>query len=158
MQKSVVAEVEVVSSGDGSDSVPNYILPAGCSTPVEGESPLDFFSLPLTDSMLHNIVAQTNLSAQQLIESHELAPHSRVRRWSKFERNTDGRRDACFEFQTMKRDCFSLVLHFLHLNDSSKYRKTGEPGHDPPLQATSLHLFPFLQFPTALHIVKGGLH
>ena len=89
VQESVGAEVEVVSSGDGSDSVPNYTLPAGCATPVEGESPLDFFSLLLTDSMLHNIVAQTNLSAQQFIESHELAPHSRVRRWSKSEHNID---------------------------------------------------------------------
>ena len=31
----------------------------------------------------------------------------------------------------MKKDRFSLVLHFLHLNDSSQYRKKGEPGHDP---------------------------
>ena len=36
-----------------------------------------------------------------------------------------------FEFKIMKRDCFSLVLRFLHLNDSSQYRKKGEPGHDP---------------------------
>ena len=33
--------------------------------------------------MLEHIVAQTNLSAQQFIESNDLAPHSRVRRWSK---------------------------------------------------------------------------
>ena len=31
----------------------------------------------------------------------------------------------------MSRDRFSLVLRFLHLNDSSKYKKKGEPGHDP---------------------------
>ena len=31
----------------------------------------------------------------------------------------------------MSRDQFSLVLRFLHLNDSSKYKKKGEPGHDP---------------------------
>ena len=31
----------------------------------------------------------------------------------------------------MKRDRFSLLLRFLHLNDSSKYKKKGEPGHDP---------------------------
>ena len=36
-----------------------------------------------------------------------------------------------FEFPIMKRDHFSLVLRFLHLNDSSQYRKKGEPGHDP---------------------------
>ena len=31
----------------------------------------------------------------------------------------------------MKRDCFSLILRFLHLNDSSQYRRKGEPGQDP---------------------------
>ena len=31
----------------------------------------------------------------------------------------------------MKRDCFTLILRFLHLNDNSLYRKKGEPGHDP---------------------------
>ena len=29
----------------------------------------------------------------------------------------------------MKRDRFSLLMRFLHLNDSSQYK--GEPGHDP---------------------------
>ena len=33
--------------------------------------------------------------------------------------------------QIMSRDRFTLILHFLHLNDSSQYRKKGEPGHDP---------------------------
>ena len=27
-------------------------------------------------------------------------------------------------------DC-TFILRFLHLNDNSKYRKKGEPGHDP---------------------------
>ena len=31
----------------------------------------------------------------------------------------------------MKRDRFSLILRFLHLNDSTLYRRKGEPGHDP---------------------------
>ena len=33
--------------------------------------------------------------------------------------------------QVMKRDRFSLILRFLHLNDSSLYKKKGEVGHDP---------------------------
>ena len=74
---------------DESDSVPDYTQQAGCSTPMDGESPIDLFSLLFTDSMLHHIVAQTNLSAQQFIESHELAPHSGVRRWSKSVHNID---------------------------------------------------------------------
>ena len=31
----------------------------------------------------------------------------------------------------MKRDRFTLIIHFLHLNDSSLYKRKGEPGHDP---------------------------
>ena len=31
----------------------------------------------------------------------------------------------------MKRDRFSLLMKFLHLNDNSQYIKKGEPGHDP---------------------------
>ena len=33
--------------------------------------------------------------------------------------------------QVMKRDRFTLILRFLHLNDSRHYKKKGEPGHDP---------------------------
>ena len=40
----------------------------------------------------------------------------------------------------MKRDRFTLILKLLHLNDSTLYRKKGEPCHDP------LHkLRPFLE-------------
>ena len=31
----------------------------------------------------------------------------------------------------LKRDRFSLILRFLHLNDSTKYIPKGQPGHDP---------------------------
>ena len=31
----------------------------------------------------------------------------------------------------MKRDRFTLILRFLHLNDNRNYKKRGEPGHDP---------------------------
>ena len=31
----------------------------------------------------------------------------------------------------MKRDRFSMMLKFLHINDNSQYKKKGEPGHDP---------------------------
>jgi len=30
----------------------------------------------------------------------------------------------------LKRDQFSLLLHFLHLHDSTKYIPKGQPGHD----------------------------
>ena len=31
----------------------------------------------------------------------------------------------------LKRDRFSLIMRFLHLNDSTKYVPKGQPGHDP---------------------------
>ena len=50
---------------------------------MEGDRPLDYLSLLITDDMLQHIVHQTNLYAEQFISSTELAPHSRVRRWGK---------------------------------------------------------------------------
>ena len=50
---------------------------------------LDFLFLLLTDSILQDIVVHTNLSGQQFIDTHELAPHSRVRCWSKSVHDTD---------------------------------------------------------------------
>ena len=40
----------------------------------------------------------------------------------------------------MKRDQFSLILWFLHLNDSTIYIKKGQPGHDALFK-----LHPFIQ-------------
>ena len=31
----------------------------------------------------------------------------------------------------MSRDCFFTILRFLHIVDSTKQQKKGEPGHDP---------------------------
>ena len=42
----------------------------------------------------------------------------------------NGNQQFCSQ-QVMKRDRFSLLMKFLHLNDSSLYKKKGEPGHDP---------------------------
>ena len=78
----VGASVEV-GGDDDNEGVPEYTEEAGCSVSVEGETPLDFFSLLFTEDMMQQIVTQTNLYAQQFIDSHELGPHSRVRQWSK---------------------------------------------------------------------------
>ena len=74
-----IAEIDAGSS----DDLPEYTLTPGCTATVEGSSPLSYFSLLLTNNMLHHIVDQTNLHANQYIGSHELGPHSRVRRWTK---------------------------------------------------------------------------
>ena len=70
-----------MDAGD-SDDLPEYTLTPGYTASVEGSIPLSYFSL-LTNDMLHHIVDQTNLCANQYIGSHELCPHSRVRRWTK---------------------------------------------------------------------------
>ena len=62
-----------------------YTLEAGCSVPLPGNRPIDYFSLFVDDSMLQHIVDQTNLYSEQFMASHTLAPHSRIRRWSKEE-------------------------------------------------------------------------
>lgn len=83
-QQTLGANVEIGAGGgmdlDGSRTL---YLQAGCSTSVAGDNPYEYFSVLFSDEMLEHIVAQTNLSAQQFIESHELRPHSHVRRWSK---------------------------------------------------------------------------
>ena len=43
----------------------------------------------------------------------------------------------------MSRNRFSLLLRFLHLNDSTKYIPNGEPGYDP-LYKLRLSVDPFI--------------
>ena len=84
-QMDVGANVEVgsQSSSDDGDTLPEYTLQPGCAVPVEGNRPIDYFSLLVTEDMLQNTVTQTNLHAQQYIDNNDIPPHSRVRRWSK---------------------------------------------------------------------------
>ena len=103
------------------------------------------------------VVDQTNLFAQQYIASTELSRYSRVREWEKTHHNIAELKkflviiivmgfvqlpqieqawSTKWPFATttfssiIKRDRFSLILRFLHLNDSSKYVPKGQPGYD----------------------------
>ena len=84
-QMEVGANVEVgsQSGSDDGDTLPEYTLQPGCAVHVEGNRPLDYFSLLVTEDMLQNTVTQTNLHAQLYIANNDIPPHSRVRRWSK---------------------------------------------------------------------------
>ena len=122
------------------------------------KSPPDFFKLLITDAMLQQVVDQTILFAQQHIESQELPPRSRVHQWNSAPHTISELRKflalltamgivsyprvedawvmtwpiASSSFSgIMSRDRFSLVMRFLHLNDSTRYIPTGQPGHDP---------------------------
>ena len=55
-------------------SIPEYNLEPGC-TPNCGDNPVDYFGLLIDDDTLQDIVDQTNLSADQYLASHDLAPH-----------------------------------------------------------------------------------
>ena len=64
-------------------TVTTYSLSTGCNIPVGNNRPICYFSHLITSDMLQNVVTQTNLYARQYIEDHDLAPHFRVRLWSK---------------------------------------------------------------------------
>ena len=56
--------------------------------------------------------------------------------------------------QIVKRDRFTLILRFIHLNDNSHYKKKGEVGHDPLFKVRPL-LEPLLtQFQSSYTLSK----
>jgi len=71
------------SSDEDMDTVPPYALQPGCSVPLPGSGPIDYFSLFVDESMLQHIVEQTTLFSEQFMASHTLARRSRVRQWLK---------------------------------------------------------------------------
>ena len=148
-------------SDGGSDGsfyeIPEFVDEPGCTQDMSNKSPLEFLSLFITDKILKGIVEQTNLFAQQFIDSHELPPRSRVRQWGRSSHDVAELRRflsltiimglvsyptiedswvTSWPFATttfnsiMMRDRFSLIMRFLHLNDSSKYIPKGQPGYD----------------------------
>ena len=149
------------SDGDGSDgdnSLPEYTQHLGCTCDMTNKAPIDFFQLFFTDRILESIVEQTNLFAQQYMEGHELSRRSRVQQWVRSVHDLAELKRflaliiimglisfpsiedcwvtswpfATFTFSSiMSRDRFSLLLRFLHLNDSTKYIPKGQPGYDP---------------------------
>ena len=111
----------------------------------------------MTDDILENIVTQTCLYADQYIASHTIGPRSRVKQWPRKPLTIDELRrffalvivmglvsypsledywKTSWPFATstfcsvMSRDRFTLLLRFLHLNDSTGYIRKGEPGYD----------------------------
>ncbi len=69
--------------GDDSESIPKFVGEAGCTQDMANKSPIDFLQLFVTDDILQAIVEQTNLFAQQFMDSHELPRRSRARQWDK---------------------------------------------------------------------------
>ena len=88
---------EGFDDGNGEDSEPSddippiqdFQQPTGPSLDMTDKSPLDFFKLLVNDAMLDHIVEQTNIYAQQYIDTTTLPPHSRVHGWNKEVHNRD---------------------------------------------------------------------
>ena len=68
---------------DGCTPIPEFDQPVGCAEDMTGASPLQFFQQMVTEEMLEKIVEQTNLYAQQYMQSTNLPPHSRAHGWSR---------------------------------------------------------------------------
>ena len=116
---------------------------------MANKDPINFFQLFVTDAMLEVVIEQTNLFANQVIYSHELICCSRVQLvdLKKFLamtiimrlHNYPGTEDcwipswpfATITFSSiLKHDRLSLIMKFLHLNNSTKYVPKGQPGYD----------------------------
>ena len=111
----------------------------------------------VTEEMLKSLVDQTCLYADQYLATHTLAKRSRVQQWMRKPFTIDELRKffalvivmglvnyprledywaTSWPFAThtfssvMSRDRFSLILRFLHINDSAQYIPKGQPGYD----------------------------
>lgn len=145
------------SSGpsSSSSSSSSFDQTYGCNFDMSGKVPVDFAQLFLSDEILQKLVDETNLFADQFISSNDLPPRSRVREWKpctlvdmkKFlaliiAMSVDSKHriedywSTRWPFVTssfsgiMKRDRFTLLLRFFHLNDGTKYIARGRPGYD----------------------------
>ena len=139
-------------------TIPTFSGSPGCTRDMTDKSPVDFFQLLIPDDLLQVVVDQTNLFAQQYIGATELPRFSRVREWEKTPHNfaelkkflaviiimglvvlpqIEDAWSTKWPFATttfssiLKRDRFSLILRFLHLNDSTHYIPKGQPGYNP---------------------------
>ena len=85
----VMGKMVKMNGGDEQDSdhggveVPEYLGHPGCTQDMANKNPIDFFQLFVTDAMLEVVVEQTNLFAQQFIDSHDLTRRSRVQQWGR---------------------------------------------------------------------------
>ena len=153
---------EELEEGDDRDddggTIPSFSGQGHCTLDMTNKSAIDFLPLLLTDDLLHTIVEQTNLFADQFIGAHELARQLRVHQSHRSPHDVEELRKflvmviimgllsypsiedtwvISWPFATttfssiISQDRFSLILKFLHLNDSTKYIPKGRPGHDP---------------------------
>ncbi len=137
---------------------PSFTATPGPIHDMSYKNPIDFFRLMIPDSILEEIVRQTNLYAEQFFENNNIRPRSRAQMWDSLQHNLPELKKflslilimesihypaiedywstswpfASSTFSSiLKRDRFSLLLKFLHLNDNNHFIPKGQPGHDP---------------------------
>ncbi len=137
---------------------PSFTATPGPIRDMSYKNPIDFFRLMIPDSILEEIVRQTNLYAEQFFENNNIRPRSRAQMWDSLQHNLQELKKflslilimesihypaiedywstswpfASSTFSSiMKRDRYSLLLQFLHLNDNNHFIHKGQPGHDP---------------------------
>ena len=72
-----------LDDGAGCTPIPEFEQPVVCAEDMTGASLLQFLQQMVTEEILEKIVEQTNLYAQQYMESTNLPPHSRAHGWSR---------------------------------------------------------------------------
>lgn len=146
-------------AGDRPPPEIRYTGTPGLSVDIENDSsPLSYFELFMTDGDLQDIVYQTNLYAQQQLDSKNLSEHSRFKKWVNTTVNemrrfiamliamalvtqcdlseywtTNPVTSTPFFSDCMSRDRFMLLLSFFHLNDNNSDGNIprGQEGHNP---------------------------
>ena len=162
------ADENDVQMSDEFLSLPEFSGLSSCSKDMSNKNPIDFFELLFTQDIGDNIVAQTNLYADQYLQEKEndLPPKSRLRFWRKklhtitefmqflsvmivmgiinfpkIEDHWVTTWPYCNDTcsRIMTRDRFSLIMKFLHVNDNKKIIKKGNPGYDPIFKIRPLY-------------------
>ena len=129
---------------------------SGLLVDVDGDTPLDYFSLMVNDRMIKGLVEETNRYAQQILRDKELAPRSRYRQWVDV---TVGEMRAFlglivamgliiienmgeywslhevyklpFFASVMVKDRFFLLLSFFHVSDNRRQLPRDHSAYDP---------------------------
>ena len=123
---------DLEDSSDDVPPIPDFQQPTGPSLDMTGKSPLDFFKLFVTDEMLDHVVEQTNIYADQYIDSTTLPPHSRVHGWRK-------QRHDRAELQKFLAMTITMgLVNYPHMED---YWSTSWPYATPSLSKVTTYPF-----------------
>ncbi len=85
-------EVNNETLDDSIDSSSTTVGPSFTATPgpirdMSYKNPIDFFRLMIPDTILEEIVRQTNLYAEQFFENNNIRPRSKAQMWDSISQN-----------------------------------------------------------------------